>query len=151
MDIVHGSKNLFKEQYYTDTRGYNTGREDCRQYQAEIMCISMTVYFQYLRIHQFVWARVLCGTRYYQYASLDCSGTIQKIHMREIEWAQGSGMMMKMTDFKAKWTSEKQIRCADAQWWFSNDSQSSLALVLWLSRRVIMVAERKRAKKKQNY
>ena len=30
--ILHGSKNLFKEQYYTDTRGYNTGREDCKQY-----------------------------------------------------------------------------------------------------------------------
>ena len=98
-DIVHGSKNLFKEQYYTDTRGYNTGREDCRQYQAEIMCISMTVYFQYLKIHKFVWARVLCDTRYYKSASLDCSGIIQKIHMREIEWGQGSGMMMKMTDF----------------------------------------------------
>ena len=63
------------------------------------MCISMTVYVEYVRIHQFVWARVLCGTRYYQSASLDCSGTIQNIHMREIRRVQGSGMMMKMTDF----------------------------------------------------
>ena len=99
MDIVHGSKNLFKEPYYTDTRGYNTAREDCRQYQAETRYMFVTVYLQFLRIHQFVWARVLCGTRYYQCASLDCSGTIQKIHMREIGWLQGSGMMMKMTDF----------------------------------------------------
>ena len=60
------------------------------------MCISVTVYFPYLRIHKFVWAHVLCGTRYYQSASLDCSGTIQKIHMREIRWDQGSGMMMKL-------------------------------------------------------
>ena len=30
---------------------------------------------------------------------------------------------------KAKWTSEKQIRCADAQWWLSNDSQSSSAFL----------------------
>ena len=59
----------------------------------------MTVYLQYLRIHKFVWARVLCGTRYYQSASLDFSGTIQKINMREIRWLQGSGVMMKMTDF----------------------------------------------------
>ena len=28
---------------------------------------------------------------------------------------------------KAQWTSEKQIRCADAQWTLDNDSQSSLA------------------------
>ena len=97
--ILYGSKNLVEEQYYTDTRGYNTAREDCRPYLAETICIFMTVYLEYLRIHKFVWARVLCGTRYYQSASLDCSGTIQKIHMREIRWAQGSGMMMKMTDF----------------------------------------------------
>ena len=43
--------------------------------------------------------------------------------------------MMKNDEFhdqmpldKAKWTSEKQIRCADAQWWFSNDSQSCFPL-----------------------
>ena len=34
---------------------------------------------------------------------------------------------------KAKWTSEKQIRCADAQWWLSNDSQSSSAFLQKLS------------------
>ena len=28
---------------------------------------------------------------------------------------------------KAQWTSEKQIRCADAQWTLDNDSQSSPA------------------------
>ena len=53
------------------------------QYQAETMCIFVMVYHQYLRIPQFVWALVWCGTRYYQFASLDCSGAIQKIHMRE--------------------------------------------------------------------
>ena len=53
------------------------------------MYIFMTVYLQYLRIHQFVWVRVLCGTRYYQCASLDCSGTIQKIHVRKVEVHQG--------------------------------------------------------------
>ena len=46
-------------------------------------------FHQYLRIGQFVWARVLCGTRYYQYASLDCSEVMWKIHMRELEVGQG--------------------------------------------------------------
>ena len=49
----------------------------------------VVVFHQYLRIHKFVWARVLCGIRYYQSASLDCSGVIQKIHMREIRLDQG--------------------------------------------------------------
>ena len=46
------------------------------------------------------------------------------------------GLMMKNDGFhgqrpldKAEWTSEKQIRCADAQWWHSNDSQSSSAFL----------------------
>ena len=30
---------------------------------------------------------------------------------------------------KAQWTSEKQIRCADAQWTLDNDSQSSSAFL----------------------
>ena len=53
------------------------------------MYISVMVYQQYLRIHKFVWARVLCGTRKHQSASVDCNGVIQKIHMRKIEWNQG--------------------------------------------------------------
>ena len=28
---------------------------------------------------------------------------------------------------RAKWTSEKPFRCADAQWWLDNDSHSSPA------------------------
>ena len=63
------------------------------------MYISMTVYLQYLRIHQFVWARVLCGTRYYQSASVDCSGVIQKIHMRKIRRDQGLVNMIELIDF----------------------------------------------------
>ena len=54
------------------------------------MCISVMVYHQYLRIHKFVWARVLCGTIYYQSVSLDCSGVIQKIQMRELGVIQGT-------------------------------------------------------------
>ena len=43
----------------------------------------------YLWIYVFVWARVLCGPREYQSASVDCSGVIQKIHMRKIRIVQG--------------------------------------------------------------
>ena len=47
------------------------------------------VIHQYLRIDVFVWALVVCGIRYYQSASMDCSGAIQKIHMRKIRLGQG--------------------------------------------------------------
>ena len=53
------------------------------------MYISVMVSLQYLRIPTIVWARVLLGARYYQSAAVDCSGVIQKIHMRKIEWDQG--------------------------------------------------------------
>ena len=36
-------------------------------------------------MHVFVWARVFCGTRKHQSASVDCSGTIKKFHLTEIE------------------------------------------------------------------
>ena len=92
-------RTCFKEQYYTDTRGYICAREDCRQYQCETLCIFVMVFHQYLRIGQFVWDLVLLGTRYYHCASVDCSGVIRKIHMREIEVEQGLACMMKMIDF----------------------------------------------------
>ena len=80
------------------------------------------VYHQYLRIAQFVWARALCGTRYYQSASVDCSGVIQKIHMRKIRLDQG---LVHDEDFlifhglgtfdEAKWTLQGPGVRADAQ------------------------------------
>ena len=70
-------------------RRYICVREDCGQYQAEIMYTFVMVFHQYLRIDQFVLDLVLCGTRYYQSASVDCSGVIQKMNMREIEMLQG--------------------------------------------------------------
>ena len=79
------------------------------------------VYNQYLKIDKFVWARVLCGTRYYQCASLDCSETIQKILMSKIQMRQGY-----MTSYNcefwprrpldvANWTLHKQKVSVDAQ------------------------------------
>ena len=47
------------------------------------------VFLEYLRIAEFVWARVLCGTRIRCCASLDCSGAIRKIHVRKIRLDQG--------------------------------------------------------------
>ena len=70
-------------------RRYNTGREDSRPRPKKTICSFWSVFHQYLGIDQFVWARVLCGTRYYQSASLDCSGVIQEIHMRKIRLSQG--------------------------------------------------------------
>ena len=40
-------------------------------------------------MHQFVWARALCELRIWCCASVDCSGTIGKIHAVEIEVDQG--------------------------------------------------------------
>ena len=37
----------------------------------------------------FVWARGFCGTRICCRASVDCSGTARKIHMRKIRRGQG--------------------------------------------------------------
>ena len=37
----------------------------------------------------FVWARAFCGTRICCCASVDCSGTAGKIHMRKIRQGQG--------------------------------------------------------------
>ena len=47
------------------------------------------VIHEYLKIDVFVWALVFCGIRYYQSASMDCSGAIQKIQMRKIRRQQG--------------------------------------------------------------
>ena len=91
-------RTCFREQYYTGTRRYICVREDCRQYEAETMCTVVMVFLQYLWIGQFVWALVLLCTRYYQSASVDCSGTIQKIHMRKIEWHQGAARAYIMMD-----------------------------------------------------
>ena len=46
-------------------------------------------------MHQFVWARVFCGTKIGCPAAVDCSGTIQKIHMRKIKLGQGDGYTWK--------------------------------------------------------
>ena len=92
------------------------------QYQGETMYIFVMVYRQYLRIGQFVWARVLCGTRIHQSASMDCSGDIQKIHVRKIRRGQGRVHDDRNDRFhdqrpldKAPWTFQEPWVRADAQ------------------------------------
>ena len=67
------------------------------------------VIHQYLWIDQFVWALVLCGIRYYQFATMDCSGAIQKIHMRKIRVGQGRVHDVNVADFmiRGRLTMEK--------------------------------------------
>ena len=62
---------------------------------------------KYLWIDQFVWVIVFCGIRYYQSASMDCSGVIQKIHMRKIRLVQGLVNMMKCDRFHDQRTLDK--------------------------------------------
>ena len=69
-------RTCFRGQYYTCTRRYISVREDCGHYQAENMYDFVMVFHQYLKIGEFVLDLVLCGTRYYHCASVDCSGII---------------------------------------------------------------------------
>ena len=47
----------------------------------------------------FVWARGFCGTRICCCASVDCSGTTGKIHMRKIGLSQGVARAYKSDGF----------------------------------------------------
>ena len=50
-------------------------------------------------MHQFVWARALCGTRIGCCATVDRSGAIRKIHVRKILMDQGVAHACAMMDF----------------------------------------------------
>ena len=108
-------RTCFKEQYYTDTIRYICVREDCWRYQAETIHDFVMFFHQYLKIGEFVWDLVLLGTRYYQSASVDCSGVIQKIRMREIEVEQGFACMMKMIDFMLRAVRQARIYVSEAR------------------------------------
>ena len=121
-EISHGSKNLLQRAIlYRHKRNYH-GREDCRPRPGETICRIWSVFHQYLWINVFVWARVLCGTRKYESASVDCSGVIQKINMRQIRLHQG---LVHDEDFlifhglgtsdEARWTLQGPGVRADAQ------------------------------------
>ena len=74
----HGSKNLLQRVILYRHKRYYRVREDCRPRPTETICTFVMVICQYLWIAVFVWARVFCGTRKHQSASLDCSGVTQK-------------------------------------------------------------------------
>ena len=48
-----------------------------------------SVFHPYLWIFVFVWARAVCGARYWVGADCGCRTVVQKIHMRKIEVNQG--------------------------------------------------------------
>ena len=89
LNTTHGSKNLLQRAIlYRHEKNY-CGREDSRQYTKKTICKHGMVFLDFLWIDHFVWALALCGLRICHCASVDCSGTAGKIHMREIEVAQG--------------------------------------------------------------
>ena len=89
VDIPHGSKNLLQRVILYRHKKYYCVREDCRPRPAETIYDIWMVIGPYLWIAQFVWARAVCGTKIACPAAVDCSGTIQKIHMRKIRLGQG--------------------------------------------------------------
>ena len=58
-----GSKNLFHTAILYRHKKILLSREDCRPDQGETMYDFLMVFRSYLRIRQFVWARVLFATR----------------------------------------------------------------------------------------
>ena len=92
------------------------------QRPAKLYVKMLWFFHQYLWIFVFVWARVFCGTRKYQSASVDCSGVIQKINTQKIRRDQG---LVHDEDFlifhgletfdEAKWSLQGPGIRADAQ------------------------------------
>ena len=73
-------------------------------------------------IYQLIWARGFCGIKICCSASVDCSGTIGKIHVVEIEGDQGVARachhdwFLHLETFdKAPWSLQSSGVCADAQ------------------------------------
>ena len=67
------------------------------------------VFHWFLGMHQFVWARVFCGTRIRCRAAVDCSGDAQKIQMRKIRWSQGREHAWKCDGFHDPGTFDKHF------------------------------------------
>ena len=95
----HGSKNLLQRVIIYRHKRYYCVKEDCRPRPSESICSFWMGICPYLWIDQFVWSRVFCGPREHQSASLDCSGFIQKIHMRKIGRHEGVAHDNKMSYF----------------------------------------------------
>ena len=97
--ISHGSKTLLQRAVlYRHQRNYH-GKEDCRARPKKTICMIWLFFLQYIWIFVFVWAHIFCGARKHQSASVDCSGVIQKIHMRKIGLSQGVASASEMMEF----------------------------------------------------
>ena len=79
------------------------------------MCAFEMVIHQYLWRLVFVSDRVVCGTIYYQFASVDCSQIIQKINMRKIELLQGSVLDVNVADFMIRGRLTRKIEAPETR------------------------------------
>ena len=84
-------RTCFREQYYTGTRRYYSGRVECRQQWAETIWAVWSAFRPYLWIDVFVWARAVCGGRYGHGASSGCNRVSRNIHTGKIWPPQGPG------------------------------------------------------------
>ena len=89
MNVEHqmsymAGRTCFREQCYTGMRGYYSAGKIAGPDPRKLYMKNMTVFHLYLGMHQFVWARVFCGTGIGYPAAVDCSGSTQKIHIRKI-------------------------------------------------------------------
>ena len=92
----HGSKNLLQRVILYKHEKIFCVREDCRPRPKKTICTIRKVFHWYFWINVFVWARVFCGPRIHQSASLGCNGVTRKILVRKIRWRQGLVSMMQM-------------------------------------------------------
>ena len=98
---LHGSKNLLQREILYRHERILLGMEDCRPGPKKTVCKNLMVFHCFVGMHQFIWARALCGIIYGCLAAVDCSGIIQKIHMRKIRVSQGDGRACKCVRFSA--------------------------------------------------
>ena len=115
-------RTCFREQYYIGMRRYCwagkiAGPDPRKLYIYIYIYIYIYMVFHwFLGIHQFVWARALCGVRYGCPAAVDCSGTAQKIHMRKTRWRQGREHAWKCCRFQHFWTFDEVLGTIQGPW-----------------------------------
>ena len=137
----HGSKNSLQRALLYRHEKILLGREDCRPGPKKTVYGDRVVFHWLLGMHQFVWARALCGIRYGCLAAVDCSGTIQKIHMRKPELPRVTSMHANVMDFMIRGRLTRILKRVRAQGsaLTGNDSQSCSCFRLEASARRVMI------------
>ena len=93
---LSGSKNLLQRAILYRHKGILLGRDDWSFKPMKTICKNGLVFHWYLWIHQFVWARAVCGTRYGQSPWVGTSPVPGKIHMWNPELDQGNSTSDKL-------------------------------------------------------